>query len=78
MKYISVSPYWVFDEIGNGRTIYCFAKDIKVAFTLNSIDVGTAVAIVKDAKAHTDKYDFWYEEKEEKENTENETLRDCE
>lgn len=62
MRYISVSPFWVFEEIEKGRVIYVADKQEKQMFILNDLDVGTAVLLVKDAKAHSDKYEFWYEE----------------
>ena len=68
MKYISVSPYWVFEEIEKGRAIYVVDKQSKECFILNDMDVATAVLLVKDAKAHSDKYDFWYAEEEKEEN----------
>lgn len=71
MKYISVSPYWAIDEIEKGKTVYCFDKDSKEFYILNDLDLGTAVEVLQDAKAHSDKYDIWYEVKE---NTENETV----
>lgn len=62
MKYITVSPFWVFEDIEKGRVIYVVDKQAKECFILNDLDVATAVLLVKDAKAHSDKYDFWYEE----------------
>ncbi len=68
MKYVSVSPYWVFEMIEKETVIYVADKQAKEIFILNDMDVGTAVELVKDAKAHSDKYEFWYEEREEKVN----------
>lgn len=68
MKYVSVSPYWVFEMIEKETVIYVADKQAKEIFILNDMDVGTAVELVKDAKAHSDKYEFWYEESEEKVN----------
>ncbi len=62
MKYVSVSPFWVIEEIEKGREIHCIDKESKEVFILNDLDVGSAVVTLKDAKAHSDKYDFWYEE----------------
>lgn len=68
MKYISVSPFWVFEEIEKGSVICAVDKQAKEIFSLNDMDVGTAVELVKDAKAHPGKYEFWYEEEEKEEN----------
>ena len=68
MKYISVSPFWVFEEIEKGRGIYAVDKQAKEMYILNDMGVGVAVELVKDAKDHPDKYEFWYEETEEEEN----------
>lgn len=70
MRYISVLPYWVIDELEKGRLFFVTNKEEKEIVVLNDLDVGTAVELMKDAKAHSDKYDFWYEE-EEKEESEN-------
>lgn len=64
MEYVSISPFWVFEEIEKGRVVHGFSKEIKASFILNIVDVGTAVELVKDAKAHTGKYEFWYEKQE--------------
>ena len=65
MRYVSVSPYWVFDEIARRRVIFVADKSDKQIEFVNDMSVDEAVTLIEDAKDHTDRYEFWYEEKDE-------------
>ena len=73
MNYITVSPFWAFEEIEKGKVIYVADKQAKECFILNDMTAEAAVTLTKDAKARSDKYEFWYEE--EKKVTEDAELR---
>lgn len=73
MKYISVDPYWVIDEIKKGKKVYVLDRKLKKVSTVNDASVQDVVTVIESEEKN--RYEFWYEESEE--NT-NETLRDCE
>ncbi len=70
MKYITVTPLWVIDEIARGNTVYVLDKEVQEVFNLGDMKTSNAIAIIECAKEQTNRYLFWYE----KENVENETV----
>lgn len=73
MKYITISAWSVLDHIENGKTIYVLDREVMEVFAVNGSTVGFALELIKNAKKYSDRYDFWYEEKEpETEETEDE------
>lgn len=70
MKFVTITPSWVLDEIAKGNTVFVLDKEVQEVFNLGDMKTISALAIIECAKEHTDRYLFWYE----KENVENETL----
>lgn len=68
MKYRSVSSYWVFDEIKSGKDIYVLDRRVNEVYLVNAMPVDQLVAIMHSAEKENSRYEFWYEQKEEKEN----------
>lgn len=73
MKYISISRFWVIDEIRNGHKVFVLDRKFKKVSTVNDASVQDVVTVTESKEK--DRYEFWYEENEV---NENETLRDCE
>lgn len=60
MKYVSVYPWWVIDEIKKGRKVYVLDRKLKTVHLVN-------VAPVQDVTRATEseekgRFEFWYEE----------------
>ena len=70
MMYSTVSPWWVIDEIRQGRTVYVLDRKLKKVFTVNEASVQDVVTVTESKE--NNRYEFWYEEEEkvteEKEN----------
>lgn len=68
MRYRSVSSYWVFDEIKSGKTIYVLDRKTLVVCSVNGLSVNELIEVMANAEKESSRYEFWYEEEEEKEN----------
>jgi hypothetical protein len=64
MKYISVLPFWVFEEIKAGKTVYALDRRLRRVECVNDITAEDLVAVMKSAEAEPTRYEFWYEEAE--------------
>lgn len=73
MKYISISAYWVIDEIREGKTIYVLDRKTQTVSKINSMPIQNVIKITED-KEEKSRYEFWYEEMEENEVNENDTV----
>ena len=68
MKYRSIYACWVVSELREGKAVYALDRKLKQVFTVNEMNVDTAIAMINDAEEHRDRYEFWAEETEENEN----------
>ena len=72
MKYISVYPYWVIDEIKKGNTVYVLDRKTLTVSKVNGWNIQNVIRAIESQEKN--RYEFWYEELEENEVKENETL----
>ncbi len=72
MKYVTVSRIWVIDEIRNGKTIYMLDRKTFTVSKVNSAPVQDVIRVTETDEK--DRYEFWYEEMEENEVNEDETV----
>lgn len=68
MKYKSVSSYWLFDEIKNGKIVFALDRGLKKVSLVNDLTADILVAVMNSAEAEPTRYEFWYEETEEEVN----------
>ena len=68
MKYISVYSCWLFDEIKDGKIVFALDRGLKKVSLVNDLTADMLVAVMNSAEAEPTRYEFWYEQKEEKEN----------
>jgi hypothetical protein len=66
MKYSTVSPWWVIDEIKNGKKVYVLDRKLRKVYTVNTASVQDVVAVTESEEKG--RYEFWYEESEEAKN----------
>lgn len=66
-EYYSVSPFFVFDEIKKGKTVYCLDKKERLIMTVNTLRAEFAASLIVEAENNSNRFVFWYE-KEVKEN----------
>ena len=66
MKYITISAYWVIDEIRNGRTIYVLDRKTQTVSKVNDWNIQNVVRATESEEKN--RYEFWYEENEVNEN----------
>lgn len=64
MKYRSVSSYWLFDEIKNGKMVFALDRKFKKVVLVNDMTADQLVAVMNSAEAEPSRYEFWYEESE--------------
>lgn len=69
MNYSTVSPWWVIDEIKNGKKVYVLDRKLKKIATVNDASVQDVITVTESKE--NNRYEFWYEESEE---TTNETV----
>lgn len=60
MKYVSIYPWDVINNIKKGRKVYVLDRQVKKVYTVNDATVGDVVAVI--ASKEEDRYEFWYEE----------------
>mgnify|MGYP003290040790 CR=1 FL=1 len=65
MKYVSVSPWWIIDEIRKGKKIYVTDRKLRKVYTVNDASIETVVCLIKNTETEVGRYDFWYEESED-------------
>ena len=70
MKYSNVYSCWLFDEVKSGKEVYALDKRVNEVYLINKMPVEQLVAIMHSAEQESSRYEFWYEETEEKENVE--------
>ena len=70
MKYKSVYNCWLFDEVKNGNMVYALDRKFKKVVLVNDLTVDQLVAVMHSADEEPTRYEFWYEETEETEVTE--------
>lgn len=68
MKYISVSSYWLFDEIKNGKIVFALDRGLKKVSLVNDLTADMLVAVMNSADKEPTRYEFWYEVTEEEVN----------
>lgn len=61
MKFKTVSPWWVMDEISKGKKVKAVDKAKMLGHNINNMAVEDAVEMINDAREHPDRYEFWYE-----------------
>ena len=66
MKYITISAYWVIDEIRNGRMIYVLDRKTQTVSTLNDWNIQNVIRATESEEKN--RYEFWYEKNEVNEN----------
>ena len=66
MKYTTVYPCWVIDEIRKGKKIYVLDRKYKKVSTVNDASVQDVVTVTESEEKG--RYTFWYEESEESAN----------
>jgi hypothetical protein len=66
MKYTSIFPCWVIDEIKSGRKVYVLDRKLRKVYTVNTASVQDVVAVTESEEKG--RYEFWYEESEEAKN----------
>lgn len=77
MKYRKFYAVWVIDEIEDGHTVYVLDRQTKKVEAVNEMTVNDAIAVIENAKAHTDRYEFWCDVPEvTKETEENENVEE--
>ena len=59
MKYKSVYPRWVLDDIKSGKRVYVLDKQTQVVHTMNELSLSTALKITESPE--DGRYEFWYE-----------------
>ena len=66
MKYVSVYPWWVIDEITKGHKVYVLDRKNR---TVHLVNVAPVQDVVKATESEEKgRYEFWYEESEVSEN----------
>lgn len=66
MKFKTIYPCWVIDEIRKGNKVYVLDRKLKKVYTVNDANVQDVVTVIESEEKN--RYEFWYEETEETEN----------
>lgn len=72
MKYKKIYSHWVIDDIQDDKKVFCLDRKFLRVVLINDLTVDQMLAILKNALEESDRYEFWYEEPEEAEKTEEE------
>ena len=59
--YKDVHKFLLFDEIKNGKTVYCLDRKSREVHTVNELTVNDMVAILKGAEEEPQRFEFWEE-----------------
>ena len=59
--YKDVYRFLLFDEIKNGKTVYCLDRKMKDVVTINNVSVANALRIIKEAEEEPQRFEFWEE-----------------
>lgn len=70
MKFKEISSYWLFDEVKSGKRIYALDRKLRKISVVNDLSVDLLVAVMNSADEECSRYEFWYEEAEETDVTE--------
>lgn len=70
MKFKEVSSYWLFDEVKSGKRVYALDRKLRKISVVNDLSVDLLVAVMNSAHEEHSRYEFWYEEAEETDVTE--------
>jgi len=68
MTYKTIYHFLVLDEIKDGKTVYCLDRKEKQVYCVNELTVNDTVAMINANDTEPDRFEYWIEEKEEKEN----------
>lgn len=67
MYFKSVYRFSVEDAIKNGRIVYLLDRDERKVYKMNDLSFDDALKVLDEASNdHTNRFDFWFEEEEEK------------
>lgn len=61
MKYNNVYPFFVFDEIKKGKTVYVLDRKMKTVLIVNDMTVEDALLTLKEAEEDIGRFEFWVE-----------------
>ena len=64
MKYTTVYPWMVIDEIRQGKKIFVLDRKLKSISIVNDASIEDVVRAIDSADTERDRYEFWYEEEE--------------
>lgn len=70
MKFINAYSHWLFEDVKNGKVVYALDRKLKKIVVVNELTVDRLVAVMNSAEAEPNRYEFWYEEAEESDVTE--------
>lgn len=70
MKYSNVYSHWLFDEIKSGKKVYALDRKFRKVVLVNELTADQLVAVMHSDKEEPTRYEFWYEETEVTEETE--------
>lgn len=68
MTYKTIYHFLVLDEIKKGETVYCLDRKAREVYCVNELTVNDTVAMLNAEGIKPDRFEYWVEKKEEKEN----------